>query len=93
MERAGRPREAWGSAAQRQLLTHSHSAYRFSPPFLHIDSTFFLKNVIFNYVCACPSLCGYMHECTRLQKPIECIRYLVLGVTDSCGLPEMGTWN
>lgn len=78
MERAGRSREAWGSAAQKQLLIHSHSACRFSPPFLHIESRFLKKKTIFNYVCACASLCGYMHECTYLQKPVECIRHLVL---------------
>lgn len=94
MKRAGRSREAWGSAVLRQLLIYSHSACRFSPPFLHIESSFFFKKkFIFNYVCACASLCGYMHECTCLQKPVECIRHLVLGVTDGCGLPEMGTWN
>lgn len=85
--------EKLGDQLRRDNSSPTHSAYRFSPPFLHIESKFFLKKFVSNYVCACPSLCGYMHECTCLHKPTECIRYLVLGVTDSCGLPEMGTWK
>lgn len=87
--------EKLGDQLRRDNSSPTHSAYRFSPPFLHIESKFFLKKNSFLIMCVhvhlCVDICMNVHAC-RSQQNASDILCLVLQIVVDCLKWVLGKW-